>query len=349
MKKIFLLLILLLLTGCADYVEINDFAIISGIILDYNDNQFDMISELIINEKETSVKIFNTKGNSIDKCLSEISKQSNKDIFIAHLKTVILTENIIKNNIDIYDYFLRSSKSKMNFDIYIIENQFKDKLFKIYDNESSSMYINKIMKYNDKIYSSSTELTFIDLVYKKLEPGLDTLYPYLTIKDNNIELDNLAFFSQNKKIKLTTDNSIYYNMLINNIEKTILNLKCNKNDYSLLTKDINTKRKYNKKKNQLEYNIDIKANINNYECELNLDNEDAINKLNIISSKEITKNIEELINISKTNNYDFLGIQNYILKHSNNKTINLQDINIKINVNTKINSIGEMRQWIKIK
>ena len=84
------------------------------------------------------------------------------------------------------------------------------------------------MKYNDKIYSSSTELTFIDLVYKKLEPGLDTLYPYLTIKDNNIELDNLAFFSQNKKIKLSTDNSIYYNMLINNIEKTILNLKCNK-------------------------------------------------------------------------------------------------------------------------
>ena len=138
MKKILLILILLLTTSCQDYVEINDFAIISGIILDYKDNQIDMTSELIINEEETIIKVFNTQGKTIDECLSKISTLSNKDIFISHLKTLILTENIIEKNINIYDYFLRSSKSKMNFKIYVINQSIKDKIFTT-TNESISI------------------------------------------------------------------------------------------------------------------------------------------------------------------------------------------------------------------
>lgn len=342
MKKILLILILLLTTSCQDYVEINDFAIISGIILDYKDDQIDMTSELIINEEETIIKVFNTQGKTIDECLSKISTLSNKDIFISHLKTLILTENIIEKNINIYDYFLRSSKSKMNFKIYVINQSIKDKIFTS-TNESISMYIDKMMTYNNKIYSSSNELTFIDLVYKKLEPGLDPLYPTLSINKNNLKLDKQIFFA-NKKIELSEEDSIYYNLLINNIEKTILNLKCDNKNYSLLTKEIKTKQKLNN--NILTYNINIKANINNYECTKNLNKEETIDYLNKISNSQISNNIEKLINIQTQNNYDFLGIENYISKHSK---YNIKNPIIKINVNTQITSIGELRRWIKIK
>ncbi len=342
MKKIILILILLLLTGCQDYTEINDFAIISGIILDYKENKLEMISELIINEEETKIKTFKTEGQTIDECLSKISEQSNKDIFISHLKTLILTENIIQNNINIYDYFLRSSKSKMNFNIYTINSKDKDKLFNIYENESSSMYIEKIKEYNNKIYSSSTPLTFIDLVYKNQEPGLDPLYPQLTLSNNEIFLSNLTFFT-NKQINLSTKNTINYNMLINNIDKTILNLKCNENDYTLLTKDIKTEKNYDKNKNLFTFNITIKANVNNYKCDYNLNKEKTIKKLNKISSEQIKKDIEELIHIEIQNNYDFLGINNYIEKHHKTK-VNLKDLKLKINVKTEITSIGEMRK-----
>ena len=76
MKKILLLLLILFTcTACQDYVEINDFAIISGIIIDYKDDKYEMISELLINEEDTKVKTFQTSGKSIDECLSEISKE----------------------------------------------------------------------------------------------------------------------------------------------------------------------------------------------------------------------------------------------------------------------------------
>ena len=45
MKKIILIILILLTTACKDYTEINDFAIINGIILDYNNNKYEMISQ----------------------------------------------------------------------------------------------------------------------------------------------------------------------------------------------------------------------------------------------------------------------------------------------------------------
>lgn len=346
MKKILIILILFLTTACQDYTEINDFAIISGIILDHNDKEYEMISELMINEQKTKIEVIKTNGKTIDECLSKISKYSNKDIFISHLKTLLLTENIIQKNINIYDYFLRSSKSKMNFDVYIINSKIKDEIFNINKKESSSEYIQKVMTYNDKIYSSSSKLKFIDLVYKMYEPGLEPIYPNLTINENEkekkIELNNLTFFINNKQINLTNEQSIYYNLLTNNIEKTILNLNCNNKNYTLLINDAKTKIEYNKKTKEFTYKIDIKSNVNNYECNLDLQKEKNIKILNKISNNEIQSKINELINIQKENNYDFLGIQNYIYKHDKRNKLN--DIKINILINNEITSIGEIRK-----
>lgn len=348
MKKILLIFILLLTTSCQDYTEINDFAIISGIILDYN-TEYEMISELIINEEETKIETFKTTGKTIDECLSKISKLSNKDIFISHLKTLLLTENIINKNINIYDYFLRSSKSKMNFDIYIIDSKIKDEIFQINKEESQSEYIEKMMTYNDKIYSSSSKLKFIDLMYKIYEPGLEPIYPNLTIIENEnkktLELNNLTFFINNKQILLTNEQSIYYNMLTNNIDKTILNLKCNDNNYTLLINNLKTSKEYNNKTKEFTYKLNIKSNVNNYKCNLDLQKQTNIKKLNNISNKQIQSKINELINIQLENNYDFLGIENYIYKHD--KKTNIKDIKINILINTEITSIGEMRKWKK--
>ena len=120
MKKIILILLLLTLTGCKDYTEINDLAIVSGIIIDYVDNKYEITSELIINDKESELQILTTKSTSIDEAIKEMSKLTNKKVFIPHLKILIITDNILKSDIDYYDYFLRNSKSSMNFFVYYI-------------------------------------------------------------------------------------------------------------------------------------------------------------------------------------------------------------------------------------
>lgn len=91
MKKIIIMLIsIFLLSGCADYVEINDLAIISGIAIDYENDLYKLTAQLIENDKESKVVVLTTASSSIDEAMSEISKLSNKELFISHLKVLIL-------------------------------------------------------------------------------------------------------------------------------------------------------------------------------------------------------------------------------------------------------------------
>ena len=79
MKKIILLFMLLLLSGCKDYTEINDLGIISGMIIDYKDNKYEITTEIITNDKESELQILSTTSTSIDEAIKELSKLTNKN------------------------------------------------------------------------------------------------------------------------------------------------------------------------------------------------------------------------------------------------------------------------------
>ena len=348
MKKIILLVSILLLTGCADYVEINDLLIIGGIIIDYKDNNYVLTTELISTDKLNSTKVITTTSATIEEALSKISTMSNKDLFLSHMKVLILTKDAIKNDKEIFDYFLRSSKSKMNFYVYIIDDDLQDKIFNIKNTDTpTSLYIEKMMKFNNKIYSSSTPLSFIDLIYKKYEKGIVPIYPKLNIKKNNNEeiiyLDGLIILNNDKEIRLNDTESIYYNILISDVDKTIIDIPCNNEIFTLAIKNIKTKYKYNN--NEFLIEVNFNSDITSYRCNYDLDSTSTINKLNTLSNHYIKEKLTNIIN--KNNESDFIGIGNYIYKHNKNfklKDNYLKDINIKIDINNKINSIGELRK-----
>lgn len=356
MKKIIIILIILLLTGCYDYVEIDDLVIISGMLIDYQDNKYKITSQVIENESETKIKVFTTVADTIEECISEISKLSNKDIFISHLKVLIITEDLIKSNKDFYDFFLRDPKSKMNFYIYYVDNKYKDEILNIYkDDNGSSLYLKDLMVFNNKIFSSSTPVSFLDLTQRKMEYGIDSIYPNISIKENNNEkilyLENLVTFNnKNEKIILNDKNGIYYNMLINNIKKTIINIPCNNGNFSININNQKTKFKW--KNNTFNINIILTGKINSYNCKYDLNKSDSIKKLTNLTNNEVKQNVNKLINISKENKTDFIGIGNYIYKHdkdyfdfkNRNWNDNLKNIKIKINVDSTITSIGELRK-----
>ncbi|MGM9877211.1 MAG: Ger(x)C family spore germination C-terminal domain-containing protein [Bacilli bacterium] len=354
MKKILLILCLLLCSGCSDYVEINDLVVIPGMIIDYKDESFEITSELILNDEKSSIKVITTKCKMIDKCLSDISNELNKNILIYHLKVLILTKDVLKNNVDFYDYFLRNSKSKMNYDVFVTDQKYVKDLFKVNTNSSGvSLYIEQLAIYNKKLMSSSMSLSFIDLVYKNLEKGLDPLFPNITIKEDengekNINLDDLIFFKDNKEITLNENQSINYNILTNNVGQSVIDLECDGGSFSINIDSIKTKKNW--KDNTMNFNIKLVADVNNYKCNYDLNDKNTIKKLNKLTEKELIASLNDVINISKTNNYDFLGIINYIYKHDNkyyNKikdNLDLNNIKTNIDINVAINSIGEKRR-----
>ena len=350
MKKILILLIMIFsLTGCKDYIEINDLAILTGIVIDYTDDMYEVTAQLIVNDKKSNTKVFTTKSSSINEAIAELSKLSNKEVFISHLKVLIVTDNIIKNNIDFKDYFLRSSKSKMNFYVYVINEDIKDKVLNIYkENDGSSIYLEKKMKFNQHIFSSSTPLTFTEYAYYTLEKGYTNIYPKIDIVKNNdkevLYLSNLTTFKDDKEFELSENESIFYNILTNKANKSSLTINCDENTFSIEIQDIKTKFKLND--NKIYINNKSKTKIVDYKCKYDLNKKETIEKLINLTNNYIEANINDLLKFIKKNDTDIIGIGNYIYKHklkSYNKEY-LSNINFEVKSNTNITSVGEIKR-----
>ncbi len=358
MKKIILITCLFLLTGCTDYVEINDLAIVTGIALDYKDNEYEVSTELIINEKETEIKVYKTTSNSIEEALSKISKLCNKELFITDLKVLMITENIINNNVNYYDYFLRNSKSKMNFNVYLVNTDQIYDILNIYKDENgSSLYVDNLLKFNKRVFSSSASLSFIDLVKQLLDYGINPVYPKLILKENGqkdeLYLDSLVSFNYNfEKVELNELESIFYDIITNNSKNTLLNINCGNNYFTLSLDSVVSNYKF--KNNIFTINIKSKGKINSYHCDYNLKDSKSMKKLTNITNEYMTENIYNIIKIIKDNNNDFIGIGDYIYRHDNKYfnfekntwDIYINKINIKVNNNTDILSVGEIKTSI---
>lgn len=356
MKKILLIIVcLFMLSGCTDYVEIDDLAILTGIIIDYKDDMYEVTAELVINEKESEVKVYTTTSKSIEESLALISKLCNKELFISDLKALIITDNVLESNINYYDTFLRSAKLKMNFNVYLIDSSLSKEILSLYkDNNGSSLYLNDVITFNEKVFSSSYSLEFIDLVHTLLEYGITPVYPSIIVKDENGEktlyLDKLITYnSSNEKQELNEIESIMYNIIRNNSKNTILDIDCGNDNFTLEFKDIKTGLEFTN--NTLNVNIDISSKIKNYHCKYDLNDPSSYKKLADISKEYFNKEINNLINLSKENDNDFLGFGNYIYKHNkdyfNFKKDNwykeYKDLKVNVKSNITIVSSGEIR------
>ena len=357
MKKIILIIFILLLYGCSDYTEINDLAVVTGISIDYKDEEFNVSVQIILDSKESKIGVYSAKSKTIEGSLAEISKLCNKELFFSNLKVLIVSNNLLKNNINYYDYFLRESESKMNYYVYVVDDEIYNDLLNVNnDKEGSSLYLEKLMKFNERVFSSSTPLNFAKLLQNLLEYGINPVYPSITIKDNNGEnvlyLDKLITFNNDNKMTELNDNeAIIYNILTNNTNTTVINVNCNNDDYfALILEDVSTS--YDFKNKTFTYNIEATSKINTYHCDYKLTDDETIPKLEKLAQKYINNEANNLLELVKKNENDFLGIGNYIYKHNTkffdfkNKDWDkyIKNIDVKVKSNIKIVSTGEAKK-----
>ena len=96
MKKYMLILFIILLTsGCWNYQELNEFAIVTGMAIDFQDNQY-KLSFLIANgnkneSEQTKTSILTGTGITIYDAFKDISLISPKELYISHLSVIIVS------------------------------------------------------------------------------------------------------------------------------------------------------------------------------------------------------------------------------------------------------------------
>ena len=101
----------LFLSGCYNYLELNNIAVVSMLAIDYDDG-YKITAEIRENEKNKLNKsiVYNSEGETLDLALKNMSLSLNKVLYLVNIECIIITDNIVKDKLgNTLDYITRES------------------------------------------------------------------------------------------------------------------------------------------------------------------------------------------------------------------------------------------------
>lgn len=376
-KKLLLLFIIFLLTGCYDKKELNEIAIITATEINKIENEF-IVNVQVVNpqspDKTITVQapfiMYEGKGLTIHEAYRNIKNYSSRFLYPNHMEILIINENLAKEDISsIIDFYLRIPDIRTEFNILIGKEDNILNITSPIDTISATSIINT-MKTNNKYLGITNLITFNEFANMFINENLEIILPSITInkttetEDTNentesttinsiYELDTLAIFKGNSlKGYLTKEESITYNVIKNKTKTTLINYECEENKY-IAIEATNIKSDINIKNNNINININMTGNINENNCNINLTKNNNIKKLQQELENHIKKTYQESINnIRKKYQTDIFGFLDIIYK--NNYTMyrkvktNWSEEryqNILINITPKITIVGKGNIW----
>lgn len=372
-KLIIIISLVLLLTGCYDYKELNKISILSATEINKVDDEF-IVSAQAINpqapDKTANTQapfiIYTGKGKTIQEAYRNITDQSSKFLYSNHLQILIINEKLAKEDIgQIIDFYMRNPAIRTEFYVLIGKN---DDIINVITpiNDISSSSIKEGVQNNLKYLGTVNVTTFNELTEMYLNPNVEIILPSINLindkeEGENIEnventkvktiykLEGFAIFKDNKlKGYLTEDQSKTYNIIQNKIDNTIITYKCNKSKYMTL-EIINSKSSVDIKNNKINITIKMEGNLNEYQCDKDLNSNKVIDDIEKEFEKKLSKTIEDNINeIRTTYNSDVFGFLDKIYKTDyqkyqeiKNNWYDLTYQNLKLSIKTDISIIAK--------
>ena len=381
MKKFVLIIItlfiLLISSGCYNYKEINDMAIVSSIGID-KDNKNDkyIVSAQIMNSKESEdsedsqITVYTKEGDTVHEALRNITLKSPRKLYGNHLSKIVLSEEVAKEGIDnILDIFNRITEVRNEFIITIVKEDKASDVLKVLTTTESipAEYVKLSLKIADKTSGLTYATKLDEFISLYLKKGIDPVVPVLKIDKkekkgttiNNITttnpiskivIEDLAVTNKGKlETYLKNEEIIGYNFLRNQIQKMIIPVKCDdENNYASISILKNkTKSSAEKKDNKyiINFNINSEAIITEYNCKKDLTDEKVIKELEKDTEKKIKRYIKKSLNKQKETKGKFLGLERIIyLDYPKYKN---EDYSVKYNVNVNLVRKGEIRNSVK--
>lgn len=387
MKKLLLILITLtFLTGCYNYRELNDLAIVTAVSISKEKDNYNIAVQVVNPKKDQDTSssnepdfiVYKSKGETLQAAFESLVKESPKRMYKTQMQILIIDEKMAKNNIkEVFEYLARNPEIRNEFNVLIGKS---DNILETLTplNNLSSQNILDSLKASSKYLGNTNLLTFNELLSDYQNEKTEMAIPVIKLTsqknkdDKNTEkilektttttaivLDNISIFKDNKLIGyLSTKETVSYNFINNNITLTNIKKDYPNNKY-IAYKILKSKSKLEvtPKKHTITLTIKGNAEINEATYNIDLSKEKNIKKL----EKSLNKRLEKMITSSfnstrKKYNSDIYGFEDLYYKKDPkyyNKikkdwdSKEFQKIKLKVKSNIKIVEQGNILGKIK--
>lgn len=381
-KKILIIFIVFLLTGCWNYKELNSLAISTAMAIDKVDDEYE-VSILIANSKKSQVSskegesqtiVYSGKGKSLSKALKEIDLKNPRQTYIGHLSVIIVSEDVAKEGmLGMLDLLLRNSESTKRFYLAVAKDvKAKDIVSILSPLETfPAQNIATNISFSKESQAVSTAIIYSKFIENLIKKGINPILSSITIegdikdgkKDDSLQksqpdaivkTSQIAIFKKDKFLTFASNGeSRGINLINNEITEMILEVE---DGCTTIVKasEMNTKLNIN---SDLSVNIiiDGRGNIIENNCDIDLQKSENIKKIEKLTNKQIKKLIQKGIKLTKKYKTDIFGFGNLLYKKDPKKFNRIKnwnddyfpDLKINIKSNIVLTDKGAAKQTIK--
>lgn len=353
MKKIIILIffILFFTTGCYDYIELNELAIVSGISIDYDGKQFKVGYEILNaknqqqNQEKEKVYLAKGNGNTISDAFYNTSLEIAKTPYLAHLKTIIISEEVAKNHVEeIVDFLIRDNYIRNIFLLVMAKGETAYDILKNHDvnNPVVSTAIKELIDSTSYTNNIASKLNFEKFVTNIIDNRKDTYITSIELKNGNLKLGPLAIFEKYKmQTYLTENESATFNILNNTSKENYFKIKCpeDPNNFIIFSTYGKAKSDISIKNDTVTISTEMEAKITENHCELDFKEIETYEELQKKLNTKLEKDMKEVLDTLIQNNSDALKIkQLYYQTYKKDK--DFRKLNYEFKANTIINQNG---------
>ena len=373
MKRIkFLILLLPLLSGCYNYRELNELGITTAVSIDYKDNNFYVIAEVInpIKQQDASSSNnspfinYNSSSSSLQDAFRKVVLESPRQLYAAQLEIIVLSEEVVNNHLEeVLEYFARDPEARTEIKIIVAKTEDSTKAITLQTllTSLSSSNIIKSLDLQSKVLGMAYPVTLNELLNMYIDPYLEVVLPSMTLYGNyeiGDEKENITTSSPKAIVKIdgstiTKDNIILgyldleeskiLNLINGKLKETIIKMNYYDGYIIFEPNRIKVSRELDIKNNIIK--IDISGYSKTKEIQSNIDLKDPkeVEKLNKALNMELEKKITDTFNsIREKYDTDVFGFQELYYRTNykyfkENCTNWYEDIYPKIKLEVKAN------------
>ena len=359
-KKVILILTLLFLTsGCYDYTELNEMAIVSGVAIDYEDDTYHVAFEILntVNKEDSKdsnkVYVAEGSGKSISEAFSDTSFEIAKSPYLAHLKVIIINEEIAKNHVEeIVDFLIRDNHIRNIFYLAIAKDTTAQKVLTNTDtnNPVAATAIADLIDSTSFTNNIASNLNFEQFVVNIIDPRKDTYVSSIEIKDEVLKLGPTAIFKKyNFQDYLSEEESATFNLMNGSSEEAHFHVPCPNEEENFIV--LTT---FNKPKTEIEIEnttakikTEIEIRVVENHCKLDFKKVETYEKIQENVENKLKQDMEKVMQKLIKYESDVLKIeQTYYQK--NKKEIDFTKLKYEYDATAIINRNGlifEVKEW----
>lgn len=336
MKKLLIIVFCLFISGCNNYRELNNIAVVSALGIDYKDNMYNVSVLVKDNTKdgEDKTSIYSYEGKSLDEAIKRIGLLASKTLYFIDLNVLVISESATSKLQSIMDYLSRENNVGINFYI-LCDNNFKESFKLMQDNDKVyGDYVKGILQDN---YNNVVRVKYTPFLQKFLSPYYDVIMPVGYISDDNYLIDKAIIFSDKDATSTIDFEDIQIYNILNNSNMTYLfSSSINSKNFTFNAMKVKSKISY-----EDGFIIEIDANgILDEMDDIDLDDKETVQEITDIINKEISDKTKDFIDILILNNSDILGFKKVYYNKKRSKLESLSDIDYQVKVKVSLNRKG---------